>query len=98
MNPSKPKVQAVGSVITQLLNQLGIAHRVSEQRVLAEFEKIMGESFCKRATAVKIEHGVLFLEAVNSVWRQELFYQKVMIRQRLNEALGEELVREIIFR
>jgi predicted nucleic acid-binding Zn ribbon protein len=98
MNTKKSHTQPVGSVIDQLLNQLGITNRVREQRVLAEFPDIMGEKFCQRAIAVKIEHGVLFLEAVNSVWRQELFFQKQMIRERLNKALGEEIVREIIFR
>jgi predicted nucleic acid-binding Zn ribbon protein len=98
MSRKKQDTQPVGAVIDQLLSQLGIAHRISEQRVLAEFEKIMGEPFCKRASAVKIERGVLFLEAANAAWRQELFYQKQMIRQRLNEGLGEDIVREIIFR
>lgn len=95
---SKTPVKTVGSALEELLNNLGIDNRVHEQIVIAEFERIMGESFTKRANAVKIERGVLFIEVTNSAWRQELFYQKQMIKQRLNDALGETLVKEIIFR
>lgn len=86
----------IGSLIGELMGKLGIATRVHEQRVLHEFERIMGPQFCKRATPVKIDHGVLFLQVVNSAWRQELFFQKSMIRERINSALGEKLVKEII--
>ncbi|HNL28133.1 MAG TPA: DciA family protein [bacterium] len=32
------------------------------------------------------------------MWRQELFYQKRNIIERINSALGEKIVREIVFR
>lgn len=95
---NKMSVKTVGTELEQLLNSLGIDNRVHEQVVIQEFDRIMGDAFVKRARAVKIERGVLFIEVTNGVWRQELFYQKQMIKQRLNEALGETLVKEIIFR
>lgn len=95
---SKTPVKTIGSELEHLLTSLGIDHRVHEQIVVNDFDRIMGEAFTKRAKAVKIERGVLFIEVTNSVWRHELFYQKQMIKQRLNEALGETLVKEIIFR
>ncbi|MBL7995306.1 DUF721 domain-containing protein [bacterium] len=94
----KTPVKTVGIALEELLSSLGIDNRVHEQVVIAEFERVMGDTFCKRASAVKIERGVLFIEVTSSVWRQELFYQKQMIKQRLNDALGETLVKEIIFR
>ncbi len=95
---SKAPIKTIGSELEQLLASLGIDNRVHEQMVVTEFDRIMGDAFTKRAKAVKIERGVLFIEVSNSVWRHELFYQKQMIKQRLNEALGETLVKEIIFR
>jgi len=91
---SKP----IGAVLDELLKNLGIANRVDEQKVLVAFEVIMGETFCKRAQAVRIEKGVLFIEVVSSAWRQELFYQKKLIQQRINAHFGETVVKEIVFR
>ncbi|MCB0832055.1 MAG: DUF721 domain-containing protein [Bacteroidetes bacterium] len=88
----------LGGELDQLLEQIGIRERVDEQRVLQLFETIMGASFCKRARAVKIERGILYIEVESSAWRQELFYQKSMIKTRLNEALGRVFVKDVIFR
>lgn len=93
---SQVKIQNVGDLLGQLMNSLGIADRVYEQRVLQEFDRIMGPEFCRRVHAVKIDRGVLFLQVASSAWRQELYYQKQLIRDRLNGALGERLVKEII--
>ena len=95
---SKAPIKTVGTELEQLLVSLGIDNRVHEQIVVTEFDRIMGEAFTKRAKAVKIERGILFIEVINSVWRHELFYQKQMIKQKLNDTLGEMLVKEIIFR
>ncbi len=91
-------VKPVGEEIDKLLKELGIRHRVDEQKVILRFEDIMGSTFCKRARAVRIEKGVLFIEVISSAWRQELYYQKSLIRQRINDFFQEELIREIVFR
>jgi len=96
--PSKHRTQAIGTVLQKLLDTYRLRDRVNEQKVILNFESIMGEQFCRRATAVKIEHGVLFIETVNSVWRHELFYQKQLIKDRINNFFNEPLVKEIIFR
>ncbi len=85
-------------ILNELIDQLGLGKRLEEQRVIAEFGEIMGSEFCKRARAVRIDHGVLYLQVVNSVWRQELYYQKTLIIDRLNHAVGMPIVREVIFR
>ncbi len=92
------RARDVGSVLQDLLQHLGIGRRVHEQLVLEQFERIMGAEFSRRARAVKIERGVLFLEVTSGVWRQELFFQKRHIRERINTALGEALVKDIVFR
>ncbi len=90
--------KSLGRALEELLSQLGIAERIDEQKVVAAFDTIMGEVFCRRARAVRIDKGVLFIEVVSSAWRQELFYQKKLIQQRINSHFGEPIVKEIIFR
>ena len=86
------------TILNDLVDQLGLSKRLEEQRVISEFESVMGAEFCKRAKAVRIEHGVLYLQVVNSVWRQELYYQKTLIIERINTAIGQPMVREVVFR
>jgi hypothetical protein len=91
-------VKDVGHLLNELIDTLGLTKRVHEQRAMIEFETIMGADFCKRAEPVRIEQGVLFLKVTHSVWRQELFYQKELIKNRINDYLKEEIIQDIIFR
>ncbi len=93
-NPTKE----VGQVLNDLIDNLGLRKRIHEQRAVVEFETIMGSDFCKRAEPVRIDHGVLFLKVIHSVWRQELFYQKELIKTRINDYFKEEIIKDIIFR
>ena len=92
------EAKKLDEVLHELIDQLGLSKRLEEQRVISDFEKIMGMEFCKRAKAVRIEHGVLYLQIINSVWRQELYYQKTLIIERINESIGRPMVREVVFR
>ncbi len=98
MRSKSQEYTEVGKAIHTLLDQLKISGRIHEQTVLEKFESIMGPLFCKRAKAIKIDHGVLFIQVQDSSWRQELYYQKLTIKDRLNQTLGENIIREIIFR
>jgi hypothetical protein len=92
------QAKKLDDVLHELIDQLGLSKRLEEQRVISDFESIMGQEFCKRAKAVRIEHGVLYLQVINSVWRQELYYQKTLIIERINDAIGHPMVREVVFR
>ena len=98
MKQKKTTATPLGEALDLLLKRYKIAGRVHEQVVIEQFERLMGTAFTQRAKAVKIEDGLLFLEVTSSVWRQELFYQKRNIIERINSALGEKIVREIVFR
>lgn len=92
------EIKKIDEVIKEFITAHQLGEKLDAQKVIIEFENIMGTEFCKRARAVRIDNGVLFLEVINSVWRQELFYQKALIMERLNAALGPETVRDIVFR
>ncbi len=94
----KNEAKKLDAVLHELIHKLGIAEKIKEQSVITEFESIMGTEFCRRAKATRIDHGVLYLEVINSVWRQELYYQKTLIIERINGALGPGAVREVVFR
>ena len=51
----------------------------------------------KVTTAVKIENGILTVRVNNSPWRNELVLLKADLIGKINEALGETIVRDIRF-
>jgi predicted nucleic acid-binding Zn ribbon protein len=51
-----------------------------------------------RATAVKLENGVLIIEATSAEWAREVQRSSALILQRLQSLLGDEAVTRMTFR
>ena len=91
------QIRDVGSSIQQLVDDLGIRHKIAEYDAVLQWESLVGEHIAKAASAVKIVKGVLFVKVKSSAWRNELSLRKQEIVGTLNTALGREVVKDIRF-
>ena len=92
----RSKLEAVGPVLGDLLEGLGLEHRMREFRAVEIWEATVGEPVAQRTRPVGIRDGVLFVEVSSSVWMQELVLLRDEIVERLNANLGETIVRRIV--
>lgn len=60
------------------------------------WENIMGKTIAKYTEKITIQGDKLFITTYVAPLKQELLYQKEMIIQRVNEALGEKVVKEVV--
>ncbi len=67
-----------------------------EQEVVEKFAEIFPD-LSKIANAKKFDKGKLFLRVENSVWRSELNFKQSLMIAKLNEAVGEQVVKAIKF-
>lgn len=59
---------------------MGLEGRLEEGRLVSEWPEIVGEELGKRSSLRDIKDGVLFVEAENNIWMQEIrFLQKDII-------------------
>lgn len=96
MKASDPK--PVKSVLTSVLQELGLGRRIKQLNVLDLWAEIVGEQIAKVATAERIDGGRLIVRVSKAPWRNELRFLKREIIVKLNRAIGEDIVKEIIFR
>ncbi len=87
----------IGAVLQNLLRNLGLEKRMKEQDLIINWEKIVGNNIAENTKPFKIEGAKLFLKVKSSAWRNELFYLKKDILQKLNQSAKQELVKDIIF-
>ncbi|MBM4167851.1 MAG: DUF721 domain-containing protein [Ignavibacteria bacterium] len=87
----------IGTALSELVDQLGIKSRIQEYDAVVQWESIVGVQIAKVATATRIQKGVLVVRVTNGPWRQELSIRKSEIVQKLNAALGREVVKDIRF-
>jgi predicted nucleic acid-binding Zn ribbon protein len=90
------KLEALGSVLGDVLRGLGLDRRMREFRAVEVWNGIVGETIAQNTRPVGIRDGVLFVEVASSVWMQELVLLRGDIAARLNEELGETIVRRIV--
>lgn len=89
--------ESIGSVLGNLLKDLGLEKRIKEQEVIVNWEKIVGNNIAENTKPFKIEGAKLFLKVKSSAWRNELFYLKKELISKLNESAKQELIKDIIF-
>ncbi len=89
--------ESLGGVLQNLLRNLGLEKRIKEQELVLNWDKIVGEKIADKAKAYKIEGDKLFVRVESSCWRNELFYLKKDIIEKLNYSVKKEIVKDIIF-
>lgn len=69
-----------------------------EMRVFGAWPKAVGQDISRQAKPIGFRNGILFVETKHPIWTTELTAKRRQIQKKLNEALGQEVVREIHFR
>ncbi len=88
----------LAEILQRLAAKTGLDKKLQEASVLEYWKEIVGETAAKSCIVQRIEHGKLHVHCTSSVWRTELQLRKEDIIRRLNERVGTEVVREIIFK
>jgi predicted nucleic acid-binding Zn ribbon protein len=86
----------IGDAIKQYLNQSRIKGDIQAMQILELWEQIMGKTIARYTENLKIINRTLFITTNVAPLKQELLYQKEKIKLRVNEALGEKLIDEVV--
>jgi predicted nucleic acid-binding Zn ribbon protein len=81
-----------------MLREYRLDNQVNETRVKAIWEQVMGKTIATYTSNISVQKNVLYLTIVSAPLKQELMYAKDAIRKRVNEAVGEEYIREVVVR
>jgi hypothetical protein len=86
----------MGDAIKQFLNQSRMKGDLQALQINELWEKIMGKTIARYTENLKVINRTLFITTNVAPLKQELAYQKEKIKLRVNEALGENLIDEIV--
>jgi len=93
-----PRASRAGSILQQLLNAQGMERKMREYRAWEVWEKVVGPQIAGHARPLRLREGVLEVRVDHPTWMQQLRLMAPEILQKLNRALGEELIRELYWR
>jgi hypothetical protein len=84
--------------MNQFLRGSKLRSGIQSVRIEAIWENIMGKTIAKYTDKIQVMGSTLFIESAVAPLKNELLYQKDLIIQRVNEAMGENLIKEVVIR
>ncbi len=89
---------SIGDALKQFLNQSRLKGSIQALQIEEVWEQIMGKTIARYTDKIQIQGTTLMIHTSVAPLKQELLYQKDKILQRVNEALGEKIIREVMIR
>lgn len=89
---------SVSSVLTGLAKRLGLETKLLEAQLSRHWPEIAGEQIAAHTRPDQIRFKKLHLIVENSVWSQQLTFLKPTLLKKINEAAGNQIVTDILFR
>ena len=84
--------------IKQFLKQSKLKNGVQALRIEEVWEEIMGKTIAKYTDKIQIINQTLFISSTVAQLKHELMYQKEKIIERVNEALGEKVINDVVIK
>jgi hypothetical protein len=88
--------RAAGELVRAVLARYGVAGAVREQRLVTEWEAIVGPRVAARAWPDGLRRGVLYVRVTNSAWMHELGFLREALVREANRTVGDPpLVKDV---
>lgn len=89
---------SLAEAVKQFLNQSKLKSSIQALQIEDVWEKIMGKTIARYTDKIEIHGSTLYINTSVAPLKQELLYQKEKIIERVNEALGEKVVKEVVIK
>jgi hypothetical protein len=86
----------IGDALKQFLNTSKLKNGIRAIQIEELWEEIMGKTIARYTEKIKIINQTLFIHTHVGPLRNELMYQKDKIIERVNEAMGEKIINEVV--
>lgn len=87
---------SLGDALAQFLKKSRLQSGIQALQITEIWEKLMGKTIANYTEHIQIHQGKLFIHTSVAPLKSELIYQKEKIKERVNEALGEKIINEVI--
>ena len=84
--------------IQQFLLKSRLKSGIQAVRIEEVWDELMGKTIAKYTDKIQIVKNTLFITSYDASLKNDLLYQKEQIIQRVNEAMGELTIKEVIIK
>lgn len=98
MDKRKSNTQSIREILSEVMKEEKLNKGLLEHRAIALWAEVLGPTVAKVTRQIYFQHGILYVHLQSSIIRNELQMLKGKIIARLNEAVGDVAVTDIVFR
>ncbi len=85
-------------LVQESLAGLGLAERLREAEIWRIWPEVVGEALACRTRPLRIINGTLTVAVSSAPWMQEIRFMTAMMKEKLNDRLGADVVSEIVLK
>lgn len=86
----------IGEALKQFLSKSKLKNGIRAAQIESVWAEVMGKTIARYTDKIEIINSTLFIRTSVGALKQELVYQKDKIIQRVNEAMGERVITEVV--
>ena len=86
----------IGEALKEFLKKSKLKSGVQALQIKDVWEEIMGRTIARYTDKIEIINSTLFIHTSVAPLKNELIYQKAKIIERVNESLGEKVIKDVV--
>jgi predicted nucleic acid-binding Zn ribbon protein len=90
------KEVSIGEAIQQFLSKSRLQGAIRSLQIEDVWEEVMGKTIARYTDKIQVINQTLFVTTSVAPLKQELLFQRNKIMQRINEAMGEQVVKDVV--
>jgi hypothetical protein len=94
----RSKTISMAEAVKDYIRAMNIGDKLSEAGVINSWEEIVGKAISSRTTRIYIKDHILYVHLNSSVVRNELAMLREVLRDKINQNAGTEVIKEIVLR
>ena len=90
-------MEHIGGTLKKLIKKEGLENEINQQKAIDLWEDVVGQKIKENTEPIEVQFGVMTVKVKNSVWKQELQFQKENIIKSLNKKLIKTMIKDLRF-
>lgn len=88
----------IGDALKQFINKSHLKNGLRSVQIEEVWQEIMGKTIARYTDKIELIHNTLYVYTSVASLKQELVYQKQKIIERVNEAMKEKVISDVIIK
>jgi predicted nucleic acid-binding Zn ribbon protein len=94
----RSKTISLAEAVRDYISEMNIGSKLNEAGVINSWEEIVGKAISSRTSKIYIKDQILFVHLNSSVVRNELLMLRNVLKDKINEKAGTEVIKDIVLR